>query len=91
MSLTPIEPDRGLPPVTPRWVKVAGIIVIVLVLLAVVVLVTGIGGEHGPSRHTLSGETDNNLQSSSLTAETTPSSSDPAIHTPPVEHDMQQP
>jgi hypothetical protein len=39
------------PPSTPRWVKVFGIIVIVLVLLFVILKVTGIGGEHGPSRH----------------------------------------
>jgi len=45
-----------LPPYrTPRWVKVFGIIVIVLVLLAVIVLFTGIGGEHGPGRHMSSG------------------------------------
>lgn len=39
------------PPSTPRWVKVFGIIVIVLVLLFVILKVLGIGGEHGPSRH----------------------------------------
>jgi hypothetical protein len=32
-------------------VKVLGIIALVLVLLVAVVLVTGIGGEHGPGRH----------------------------------------
>ena len=41
-------------PGTPRWVKVFGIIVIVLVLL--VVARVFIGGEHGPGRHTPSGE-----------------------------------
>ncbi|MCM3619835.1 hypothetical protein M3936_19885 [Sutcliffiella horikoshii] len=39
------------PPSTPRWVNVFGIIVIVLVLLFVIMKVTGIGGEHGPSHH----------------------------------------
>jgi hypothetical protein len=39
------------PPNTPRWVKVFGITVIVLVLLFVILKVLGIGGEHGPSRH----------------------------------------
>lgn len=43
--------DR-IPPAetTPRWVKVAGAIVLVLVLLVVVLLVTG-KGDHGPGRH----------------------------------------
>jgi ABC-type transporter Mla subunit MlaD len=41
---------------TPRWVKVFGIIALVLVVLVVVMLVTGRGG-HGPGRHTLSGDT----------------------------------
>lgn len=34
----------------PRWVKVFGIIALVLVVLVVVMLVTGRGG-HGPGRH----------------------------------------
>jgi hypothetical protein len=36
---------------TPRWVKVAGIIVLVLVLVFVVLKLTGLGGSHGPGRH----------------------------------------
>lgn len=36
---------------TPRWVKVFGIIAVVVVLLFVIMLFTG-GGEHGPGRHT---------------------------------------
>ena len=40
---------------TPRWVKVFGIIVIVVVLLGVVIMLIG-GGEHGPGRHTQSGD-----------------------------------
>lgn len=44
------------PPSTPRWVKVFGIIFIVLVVLAGIILITGIGGEHGPGRHMPSGE-----------------------------------
>ena len=35
---------------TPRWVKVFGIIALVLVLLLVIVLLVG-GGNHGPARH----------------------------------------
>jgi hypothetical protein len=39
-------------PGTPRWVKVFGIIAIVVVLLVVFMLLTG----HGPGRHMPSGE-----------------------------------
>lgn len=35
---------------TPRWVKVSGIIVIVIVLLAVMIMLIS-GGDHGPGRH----------------------------------------
>ncbi len=42
----------GLTTGTPRWVKVSGIIALVLVLLFVVVMLTGLGGNHGPRRHT---------------------------------------
>ena len=42
------EPTAG----TPRWVKVFGIIALLVVLLIVVLLVFG-GGEHGPSRHSI--------------------------------------
>jgi len=44
------------PPSTPRWVKVSGIIVITLVLLFIILKLTGIGGNHGPSRHIPGGE-----------------------------------
>ncbi len=41
-----------LPPYsTPRWVKIVGIIALVLVLLVGIVLLTGVGGDHGPGRH----------------------------------------
>jgi hypothetical protein len=49
--------DRPPYPGTPRWVKVSGIIVIVLVLLIAIILVTGVGGGHGPWRHTGGGDT----------------------------------
>ena len=59
MSQTHEGPDRGstasTPPSTPRWVKVFAIIVIVLVLLIGIMLLTGVGGEHGPGRHMPSG------------------------------------
>lgn len=48
-------PDHGrrssAPPRAPRWVKVSAIVVGVLLLLAVIVKLTGLGGEHGPGRH----------------------------------------
>jgi hypothetical protein len=51
MSQTQVRPDRGSPPITPRWVKVIGIIGLVLVLLVVIIMFTGVGGKHGPGRH----------------------------------------
>jgi hypothetical protein len=41
---------------TPRWVLVTGIIVLGLAILVSIVLLTGIGGEHGPGRHLPSGD-----------------------------------
>jgi hypothetical protein len=41
-------------PGTPRWVKVFGIIALVLILLLVVAMVAS-GGGHGPARHLPSG------------------------------------
>jgi hypothetical protein len=46
--------DRGSPPSTPRWVKVFGIIALVLVLLFVISLLAGV--RHGPGLHTPSGD-----------------------------------
>ena len=40
---------------TPRWVKVFGIIALVLLVLVVVMLITGRGG-HGPGRHAAGGD-----------------------------------
>jgi hypothetical protein len=51
-----LEPDRGSTAGTPRWVKAFGAIALILVLLVGVLLLTG-GGNHGPGRHTGSGET----------------------------------
>ena len=39
----------------PRWVKVFGALAMLVLLLFIVLLVTGRGGEHGPGRHGLSG------------------------------------
>jgi hypothetical protein len=43
------EPNRGGATGTPRWMKVVGIIAVVLLLLLGIVML--IGGEHGPGRH----------------------------------------
>ena len=45
--------DRGSPPRMPRWVKFTAIIAGVLVAIFVVLRLTGVGGQHGPDRHTL--------------------------------------
>jgi hypothetical protein len=50
-------------PGTPRWVKVFGIIAIVLVLLIGIMLLTG----HGPGRHTPSGDAGGQAPRSSVT------------------------
>jgi hypothetical protein len=42
------EPITG----APRWVKVVGIIALVVVMLFVIFLLTGGPGRHGPGRHT---------------------------------------
>lgn len=45
------EPDAG----TPRWVKVAGVIALVVIaVILLMVLIGGVGG-HGPGRHTAPG------------------------------------
>ena len=51
-----LGPDRGSATgtPTPRWVKVFGLIALVVVVLFVVVMLIG-GGEHGPGRHTPGG------------------------------------
>ena len=58
-------------PGTPRWVKVFAIIVIVVVLLVVAMMF--IGGEHGPGRHTPSGEAGGQVPPSSVTEDRAPS------------------
>jgi hypothetical protein len=49
--------DRPRYPGTPRWVKVFGMIVIALVLLVAIITLAGVGGDHGPGRHTSKGDT----------------------------------
>jgi len=43
--------DQPPYPGTPGWVKAAGIVIGVLVLLSAIVIFTGVGGPHGPGRH----------------------------------------
>jgi hypothetical protein len=54
---TGVGADHGSSTGTPRWVKVFGTIVAVVVLLFVIVLLTRGPGGHGPGRHSQSGET----------------------------------
>jgi hypothetical protein len=56
--------NRPSYPGTPRWVKVFGIIVIFVVLLVVAIVL--FGGEHGPGRHTPSGDASYRVQLSSI-------------------------
>jgi hypothetical protein len=42
-------------PGMPRWVKVIGILAATLAVLALVIVLTGVGGPHGPGRHMKSG------------------------------------
>jgi hypothetical protein len=52
MAETQTRPDPGSPPSTPRWVKVFGVICIILVLVFVILHLTGngLGGLHGAFR-----------------------------------------
>jgi hypothetical protein len=44
-------PDPLPYPGMPRWVKVAGIIAALLILLVLVIILSAVGGSHGPGRH----------------------------------------
>ena len=52
--MDPVSAERPPPPGAPRWVKVAGIVTAVVVLLLVVLVLTGKG--HGPGRHGAGGQ-----------------------------------
>jgi hypothetical protein len=64
-------------------VKVFGIVVVVLVLLAGIIMFTGIGGQHGPGRHMPSGEAGGQTQSFDVIENYTSSGRDLAGYTPP--------
>jgi hypothetical protein len=61
---THLTPERQTPP-TPRWVKVFGIIAIVVVVLFVVLQF--IGGGHGPGRHLPASTTNNTASPANVT------------------------
>ncbi len=61
----------------PRWVKVFGIVALVLVLLVAIVLLTG-GGNHGPGRHSSGGAGGQSAPAGAA------ESSDAGGHKPPV-------
>src|SRR6266540_4771369 len=75
--------DTGVGPGTPRWVKVFGIIVIILVLLVGIIMFTGIGGQHGPGRHIPSGGTGGQTPPSSVVEDYTPPGRDLGSHARP--------
>jgi hypothetical protein len=74
-------PDRESTTSAPRWVKVFGIIALVVVLLVVILLLTRGPGGHGPNRHTGAG---GGHTARSVT------DGDAGGHTPPIEHRVQQ-
>lgn len=52
-SQEPDNPDGEIapPPGVPRWVKISGLVVLVVAVVLVVVMLV-VGGEHGPGQHT---------------------------------------
>jgi len=46
----PAQPSHDGHPGMPRWVKVSALVVAVLVV-ALILVMLAIGGEHGPGRH----------------------------------------
>ncbi len=47
-------PVHEAPPSTPSWVKISGIILLLLILGFVILKLAGVGDDHGPGRHTSS-------------------------------------
>jgi hypothetical protein len=45
-----VEPQSNQKPGIPRWVKVSGLVVIVLAVVLVVLMLTGVLGQHGPGQ-----------------------------------------
>lgn len=74
---------------TPRWVKIVGIIALVLVLLVGIMLLAGVGGEHGPGRHRPSGDAGETALSS-VTGDHVQSGGGPIGKTPSTAQAVQQ-
>ncbi len=53
---TGVEFGRGASTSRPRWVKVFGVIALVLVVMFLLLRAGVFGGEHGPGRHTPAGD-----------------------------------
>ncbi|MBA3368268.1 MAG: hypothetical protein H0T99_06310 [Geodermatophilaceae bacterium] len=52
-----VEPAGDSGDGVPRWVKVSAIVALIVVLMVTVMLLLNVGGgEHGPSRHSGSGD-----------------------------------
>jgi hypothetical protein len=79
MADSPSHPDdeRRPAPGMPRWVKVLGIVALVLVLLTIVLILVG-GGSHGPGRH-VGGD----ASPAGVAEDRSPSGRDVGGHTPP--------
>lgn len=77
---TGVKPDGESPPRMPRWVKVSGVTVVVVVLLVIGLMVlTGHEGQRGPGQHVPGG------QPAGQTEREAPEGGAPAAegHTPP--------
>ena len=73
----------GGPIGTPRWVKVFGIIALVVVLAAGVILLTGGPSRHGPGRHAPSGDDGAQTPPARVPEGRRPPSGIPEGHRPP--------
>lgn len=51
----PTDRDSDVYRGTPGWVKAFGILAVLLILLVAFILITGLGGPHGPQRHAQAG------------------------------------
>lgn len=71
-------------PGTPRWVKVLGIIGLLLIVAIAVSLVAGVGGEHGPGRHIPVSGAETTAPADST--EVTPAVPGPGGHRSPIQH-----
>ena len=69
MSQTQAEYNRKSTPGTPRWVKVFGLIALILI---VILGILHFGGGHGPGSHLASGETGGATMPTSMMGESTP-------------------